>query len=319
VATEKHVVVLNGDTIFKASLEESNLLAISHLAECSLLLKPMKNIDRYGIVEINEKNEITAFKEKKSYKEGLINAGCYILNVQDFLSANFPEVFSFEKDYLERFFGKKRIYGIQQDAYFIDIGIPEDYYRAQQEICHPAVDLKRVDKDWTLLLDRDGVINEEKRGGYILNWKEFKFFPDAKKSFSTLAQKFGKIIIVTNQRGVGKGDIPEETLHTIHENMKSEIEKVGGRIDMILYCASTDNLHPNRKPNPGMMFLAKKYYPEIELSKTIMVGNKLSDMAFAKNAGIFSVFLATTDPETAFPHPYIDLRFNSLEEFTSAL
>jgi histidinol phosphatase-like enzyme len=76
---------------------------------------------------------------------------------------------------------------------------------------------------------------------------------------------------------------------------------------------------PNRKPQCGMAYQAQQQFPDIDLSKSIMVGNRLSDMGFARNAGMHSVFLATTHPEIEFPHPSIDFRFNSLIEFANAL
>jgi D-glycero-alpha-D-manno-heptose 1-phosphate guanylyltransferase len=72
--------------------------------------------------------------KNKYYEEGLINGGIYALHAQKFLEEDLPEVFSFETDYLEKSIGQKRIYGVIQDAYFIDIGIPEDYERAQVEL-----------------------------------------------------------------------------------------------------------------------------------------------------------------------------------------
>ena len=319
VATEKNVVVVNGDTMFKANLHQPVHFHIAEMAECTVLLKPMQNIERYGVVETNEQHLITAFKEKQHYDKATINAGVYILDIGKFLDEEFTEKFSFEKDYLEKYFGSRRIYGLAQDAYFIDIGIPEDYFRAQQQFSQPPLILNKIDKSWTLLIDRDGVINEEKKDGYILNWEEFKFYQDTLEGLSVLASKFGKIIVVSNQRGVGKGDMTEASLRDLHERMQEQIENAGGRIDKIYYCTSTNNLHPDRKPNPGMAFHAKDFFSEVDLSKTIMVGNKLSDMAFAKNAGVYSVFLATTNPETAYPHPNIDFRFNSILDFAKAL
>ncbi|RYZ62009.1 MAG: histidinol phosphate phosphatase, partial [Chitinophagaceae bacterium] len=75
----------------------------------------------------------------------------------------------------------------------------------------------------------------------------------------------------------------------------------------------------NRKPNPGMAVQAKKDFPEIDFSKSIMVGNKPSDMRFGRAAGMYTVFLATTNPDQSYPHPDIDLRFNNLAEFAAAL
>ena len=101
--------------------------------------------------------------------------------------------------------------------------------------------------------------------------------------------------------------------------MQAEIETVGGRIDGIYYCTSTDNMHPDRKPNPGMAFHAKKDFPSIDFSKSIMIGNKPGDMLFGRNAGMYTVFVATTSPEMPFPHPDVDFRFTSLPDFAKAL
>jgi D-glycero-alpha-D-manno-heptose 1-phosphate guanylyltransferase len=318
-ATEKLVVVTNGDTLYKANLHEAAIFHTHHLAECTLLLKLMFDFDRYGIVETDKEKLVTSFKEKQYYKEGKINGGLYLLDAGRFLDEEFPNKFSFEKDYLEKFYNKRRIYGLTDESYFIDIGIPEDFNRVQKELAKPALDLSIVDNTWTLFLDRDGVINHEKKEDYILNWDEFRFYDGVKESFHHLAKKFGRIIIVSNQRGVGKGLMTETELRDIHLNMQNEIESAGGRIDHIYYCTSLDNKHPDRKPNPGMAFHARSFFIEIDLDKAIIVGNKLSDMQFGRNAGIYTVFAATTNPETPFPHPDIDLRFDSLADFTKAL
>lgn len=180
-------------------------------------------------------------------------------------------------------------------------------------------DLQQIDKTWTLFLDRDGVINDEKLGEYILHWDHFIFSTGVLDIFKKLSDSFGRIIIVTNQRGVGKALMTQEALDTIHFEMQREVEIVGGRIDKIYFCTDTNDQNPMRKPNAGMAFQAKKDFPEIDFSKAVMVGNKLSDMRFGRNAGMFTAFVATTNPETPFPHPDIDLRFNSLAYFANTL
>ena len=89
--------------------------------------------DRYGAVELKEDNLINAFNEKQFCTIGLINGGVYTLMVSDLLSGNYPEVFSFEKEYLEKNTVTKKLYGVVNDGYFIDIGIPEDYLRFQED------------------------------------------------------------------------------------------------------------------------------------------------------------------------------------------
>ncbi|MEO6894894.1 MAG: nucleotidyltransferase family protein [Ginsengibacter sp.] len=136
--SEKNVLVCNGDTFYKIDIDLLNQFHIEKNAACSLSLKPMNNFDRYGVVELNDNNSIKNFKEKQFYKSGLINGGIYALNIPGFLKEDLPEKFSFEKDYLEKkvqFQVKNpRIFGLVQDHYFIDIGIPEDYEKAQKEL-----------------------------------------------------------------------------------------------------------------------------------------------------------------------------------------
>jgi histidinol-phosphate phosphatase family protein len=181
------------------------------------------------------------------------------------------------------------------------------------------IDLKQIDKSWTLFLDRDGVINHEKKADYIKNWEEFTFYDGVLEALEILNEKFGVIVMVTNQKGVGKGLMTVDDLNTIHQNMLSIIETNKGRVDKIYYCADLADDSPNRKPNPGMAFQTKNDFPSIDFSKSLMVGNKLSDMNFGRNAGINTVFVATTNPDTPFPHPSIDLRFDDLFAFATAL
>lgn len=132
--TEKNVLITNGDTLFKADVNKLSTFHLNLDADCTLALKPMHHFERYGVVELNEDYSIKSFKEKQYYEEGLINGGLYALNVTHFLNEALPEKFSFEKDYLENLYQKRKMFGLIQDAYFIDIGIPEDYKKAQSEI-----------------------------------------------------------------------------------------------------------------------------------------------------------------------------------------
>lgn len=129
-----NVLVVNGDTFFKVDIATLSEFHHQHSADCTLSLKPMTSFDRYGMVAIDKDNRVMAFHEKKFYEEGLVNGGVYALNVPNFLSEQLPEKFSFEKDYLEAFYNKRNMYGMIQDSYFIDIGIPLDFEKAQTEL-----------------------------------------------------------------------------------------------------------------------------------------------------------------------------------------
>ena len=126
--------VLNGDTIFDANLKALEIMFLKQQADVALSLKAMRNFDRYGLVEIDGDFRITAFQEKKYCEAGLINGGIYLMKNSAFDIADFPQKFSFEKDFLETYLNQLKIIGCPLDGYFIDIGIPEDYERAQREL-----------------------------------------------------------------------------------------------------------------------------------------------------------------------------------------
>ncbi|MBC7848740.1 MAG: nucleotidyltransferase family protein [Chitinophagaceae bacterium] len=130
----KDVLILNGDTLFKFDLPSLQNLHSFTNADCTLALKPMQKFDRYGVVRLDDDKFITSFEEKKFYSEGLINAGAYCLNTERFRNEKHPDHFSFEKDYLEPKAGTKKLSGLVQEKYFIDIGIPADFERAQLEL-----------------------------------------------------------------------------------------------------------------------------------------------------------------------------------------
>ena len=130
---ENLVYLLNGDTFFNVDLFELFHFHSKTKADFSLSLKRLQNFDRYGTVEMNG-DRIIKFNEKKYKEEGLINGGVYILNKYLFESLPFPEKFSFEKDFLEKYLNQFFINGYISNEYFIDIGIPEDYQKAQKDL-----------------------------------------------------------------------------------------------------------------------------------------------------------------------------------------
>lgn len=181
------------------------------------------------------------------------------------------------------------------------------------------IDLKKIDKNWTLFLDRDGVINHEKLNDYIHTWEEFRFAEGAKEAIAIFAKTFKYIIVITNQRGIGKGVTLARDVERIHKNMASEIEQAGGRIDAVYFCADIDNTSPNRKPNPGMGLQAVKDFPDIDLTKAIMIGNTGSDMQFGRNLGVKTIFLPTTRPADGLNKASVDIVCNSLIDFADHL
>ena len=179
--------------------------------------------------------------------------------------------------------------------------------------------IKNIDNSWTIFIDRDGVINHEKHLDYIHTWDEFVFYEGVKDAIKIFAEVFNRVVVVTNQKGVGKGLTKLEDLNTIHANMKAAIEEAGGRIDAIYFCADLNEDSPNRKPNPGMGLMAKNDFPEIDFNKAIMIGNTISDMEFGRNLGVHTVFLPTTRPDVDLNDQRIDLVTDSLRSFSKLL
>ena len=128
----ENAFILNGDTFFDVNLDQMEQQHIEKKADITIALKEMLNFERYGSVTVHD-NKITGFREKKFIEKGLINAGTYLLNKQKFLGIDWPEKFSFEKDYLERYMEKSLFSPFTADGYFIDIGVPEDYLKSQDD------------------------------------------------------------------------------------------------------------------------------------------------------------------------------------------
>ena len=176
-----------------------------------------------------------------------------------------------------------------------------------------------IDKSWTLFLDRDGVINKLRPNDYVKTYDEFEFNPGVKEAIPELNKKFGRIIIVTNQQGVGKGLYTIEDLEGIHLSMMLDIILAGGNIDRIYYSPhlESDN-HPTRKPNIGMANLAKEDFPDIDFSKAIMAGDSHSDMLFGRRSGMKTVFLNTNAPDPG-QKENVDFHYKDLTDFTTQI
>ena len=175
------------------------------------------------------------------------------------------------------------------------------------------MDFSKIDQSWTLFLDRDGVINEWIPGDYVRNWSMFEFVEGSKTAIAKLSQIFGQIFIVTNQRGIHKGLMSARDLDQVHDLMLNEIEVEGGKITEVYYCPE-DNGHPDRKPGIGMVLKAQQKYPNIDFSKSIMVGDKNADMQMAKNAKMYSVMVAENESEPQLE--LIDFKFKNLLAFS---
>lgn len=170
--------------------------------------------------------------------------------------------------------------------------------------------ISRLKTKQFLFLDRDGVINVHRPNDYVKALDEFVFLPGALDALVKLAKHFSRIVIVTNQRGVSKGKMSESAVQEVHDYLQKQVENAGGKIDAIYYCIQLDDNHPNRKPNGGMAFEAKKHFPEIDFSQSIMIGDSHSDIEFGNRLGMTTILIKKEKPVRQEPVP--DFIFSSL-------
>lgn len=168
-----------------------------------------------------------------------------------------------------------------------------------------------VDQTWTLFLDRDGVINKRIFGGYVLGMESFIFEPGVLSALKIASDRFGRIIVVTNQQCVALGLLSKSALAEIHQDMCSQVNIHGGRIDAVYAAIDLKTANPSRrKPNSAMALEAKLQFPEIEFTKALMVGDTDSDIRFGMELGMKTVLVESKEETTVVP----DLTVNSLLE-----
>jgi D-glycero-D-manno-heptose 1,7-bisphosphate phosphatase len=144
-----------------------------------------------------------------------------------------------------------------------------------------------------VFLDRDGVINERIKDGYVTDWKEFQFLSGVKKAIESLKKEGFLVIIVTNQRGIAKGLMTEEDLREIHRRMQEKLGK--GNIDAIYFCPhNEDEGCECRKPKPGMFLKAAQRF-RIDFKRSYIIGDSESDMEAGETLGLKRIFVGRDD------------------------
>jgi histidinol-phosphate phosphatase family protein len=172
--------------------------------------------------------------------------------------------------------------------------------------------ISEIDTSWSLFLDRDGVINERIIGGYIQDIPSFHFLDDVPKAITVLRKIFGYIFVVTNQQGIGKGIMTVDDLHLIHNYMEDQLSMKFDEIYYSPFLAGENNMM--RKPNPGMALQAKRDFPEIDFSKSIMVGDSVSDILFGKGVQMKTIYISNEKKEVE-----ADLICTSLYDFAKII
>ena len=147
----------------------------------------------------------------------------------------------------------------------------------------------------TLFLDRDGVINVKLQNRYVEKPEEFQFIFGAPEAILKLSKFFRRIIVVTNQQGIGKGIMSEEDLNFLHNYMLKELKKYGVTIDSIYFCPHLVQENCKcRKPEIGMLKQAVIDYPDINIASSFLVGDSISDIEAGKRFGLRTIKVDNT-------------------------
>ncbi len=145
-----------------------------------------------------------------------------------------------------------------------------------------------------LFLDRDGVINRRLPEQYVARPEEVSFLPGVEEGLRLLAPLFRRLIIVTNQQGIGKGLMTEEDLKSVHDFILKHLAKADVHIDAVYFCPDLKSkIGHCRKPNPAMALQAKSDFPDLVFGESLMVGDSVSDVLFGKNLGMKTVRILT--------------------------
>lgn len=155
-----------------------------------------------------------------------------------------------------------------------------------------------------IFIDRDGVINKDPGGwteySYVTKWNQFKFLPGVFKALKLLNRNDIKVIVISNQAGIGKGFFTRDELNEVTSRMLDEINRNGGKIEEIYYCVHKRDDNCNcRKPKPGMLVNALRKY-DIDPRKTFFIGDSEVDCLAGSSLGIKTVFVKsgkTTEDE----------------------
>lgn len=284
--------VLNGDGFL-----DFNLLRLTDgrlpAGGARLALRRINDTSRYGSV-ILDGPRITAFREKVANGgPGLINGGVYWMtkSVLDHI-LSLPA--SLEQDIFPLLAGDNRLEGLVVDGYFIDIGLPHSLEQAR-------ADLPSVERRPAVFLDRDGTLNVDE--GYTHAPDKLIWIAGAREAIRSFNDAGWYVIVATNQAGVARGLYEEKDVERFHEAMQDQLAPVAAHIDAFYYCPYHEDAvidryrhpaHPDRKPRPGMLTRALQEWA-IDVGRSVLIGDRASDIAAAEAAGLRGVLFEGGD------------------------
>lgn len=256
-----------------------------------LLLQTVPDAARYGTVTATD-GLVTVFQEKSpesANRPGQINAGVYVLDRTILKDVPSDRVTSLETDILPKLVADGRVVSIlaPEGSYFIDIGLPDTYLRADEE-------LMRHRRRPAIFLDRDGTLNVDR--GYTHKITDLSWQPDARQAVKYANDAGYYVFVVTNQAGVARGLYQESDVIAFHAEMQSQLYEIGAHVDAFEWCpfhvdgtvAAYRQDSRRRKPSPGMIEDLVDVWP-VDMSRSLLIGDSPDDMKAAEAAGLVGI------------------------------
>jgi D-glycero-D-manno-heptose 1,7-bisphosphate phosphatase len=256
-----------------------------------LLLQTVPDAARYGTVTAKD-GLVTVFQEKSpesANRPGQINAGVYVLDRTILKDVPSDRVTSLETDILPKLVADGRVVSIlaPEGSYFIDIGLPDTYLRADEE-------LMRHRRRPAIFLDRDGTLNVDR--GYTHKITDLSWQPDARQAVKYANDAGYYVFVVTNQAGVARGLYNESDVVAFHAEMQAQLYQIGAHIDAFEWCpfhvdgtvAAYRQDSRRRKPSPGMIEDLVDVWP-VDMSRSLLIGDSPDDMKAAEAAGLVGI------------------------------
>lgn len=302
-------IVVYGDTLFDLDVAHMVAEHVAAGADATLLLHPNDHPADSDLVEVDRAGWITGFHPyphaEGAWFRNLVNAAFYVVERRALEPwSGRMETGDFAKDLFPMMqAGGGRLKGYVSFEYIKDIGTPKRLDKAVGQLRRGVVARARRDHvQRAIFLDRDGTLNELR--GHIARPDDLVLLPEAAQAVRRLNEAEFRVVLVTNQPVLARGEVDEAGLALIHAKLESELGREGAYLDAIYYCPH----HPHRgypgevpelkrectcrKPGTGMIDAAASEL-NIDLSRSWMIGDSTADIAMAEKAGVRSILVET--------------------------